>query len=91
MCLKGKLTALSHQLLRQPQSSVCAHDAERGDMAVLDSIGGVFFHLGKDVAYDLGSIVGCLFRARDLEKKDELVGFRHIDWVDSRSRTSTAT
>lgn len=55
------LTTLPHQLLRQPQSPVRAHNAQRRDMSVLYAVCGIFFHFREDVADDLGGIVGGFF------------------------------
>jgi hypothetical protein len=35
-------------------------------VAVRDAVGGLFFHLSKDVPYDLGWVIGCLWGAGDL-------------------------
>lgn len=35
-----------------------AHDAETGDVPVLDAIRGLLLHLGEDVANDAGGLVG---------------------------------
>lgn len=43
-----------------------AHYGERGDVAVLNAVGGLFFHLGKHVADNLWGIVGRLWGTRDL-------------------------
>jgi hypothetical protein len=45
---------------------VRAHYGERGDVAVLNAVGGLFFHLGKHVADNLWGIVGRLWGTRDL-------------------------
>ncbi len=55
-------TALPHEFLRQPQSPMCPHYAERGDVTVLYAVGGVFLHFRQDVADDLGRVVGGLLR-----------------------------
>jgi hypothetical protein len=49
------------------------HYGERGDVAVLDAVGGLFFHFGEDVADDFGGVVGCFGRAGDLFKSDKLL------------------
>lgn len=49
---------MPHEFLGEPEAAVCAHYAERGDVAVLDAIGGLFFHFGEHVAYDFGWVVG---------------------------------
>lgn len=46
---------------------MCAHDAERCDVAVLNAVRGVFFHFGEDVAYDAGVVVRSLLGARDID------------------------
>nr|POE52051.1 hypothetical protein CFP56_52432 [Quercus suber] len=46
-----------------------AHHAERGDVPVLHAVGRVLLHLGEHVANDLGRIVGCFLRSRDLSGK----------------------
>jgi hypothetical protein len=43
-----------------------AHHGERGDVPVLDAVGGLFFHFCQDVADDFGRVVRRLLRARDL-------------------------
>lgn len=53
-----KLTALSHQFLGETETAVRAHHGERSDVAVLDAIGGLFFHFGEYVANDLGRVIG---------------------------------
>lgn len=44
-----------------------AHDGQRGDVAVLDAVGGLLLHLGEHVADDLGVVVGGLLGARDVD------------------------
>lgn len=44
-----------------------AHDAETGDVAVGDAIGGLLLHLGQDVADDLGVVVGGTLGAGDVD------------------------
>lgn len=44
-----------------------SHYGERGDVAVGDAVGGLFFHFGEDVAYDLGRVIGCLWGTGDLD------------------------
>lgn len=46
-----------------------AHDTERGNVTVRNTITGLLFHLCENVADDLGWVVGCLLRARYLERK----------------------
>lgn len=43
-----------------------AHDAQAGDVAMLNAIGGVLLHLRKHVTHNLGGVVRGLWRARDL-------------------------
>jgi hypothetical protein len=43
-----------------------AHYGERGNVPVLNAVGGFFFHFGEDVAYYFWGVVGCFWRARDL-------------------------
>ena len=43
-----------------------AHYGERGNVAVLNAVGGLFFHLGEDVADDFWGVVGRFWGARDL-------------------------
>jgi hypothetical protein len=46
---------------------MCPHDAERCDVAVRNAVGRIFFHFREDVADNLGRIVGCLFRSRNVD------------------------
>jgi hypothetical protein len=48
---------------------MCAHNAERCDVAVLHAVLRVLLHLREHVAYDLRRIVRCLFRSRHLVQK----------------------
>lgn len=54
------LTTLPHELLCDAQAAVGAHDAQAGDVAVLDAVAGLLLHLGQDVADDLGVVIGAL-------------------------------
>lgn len=64
----GKPTALAHQLLSDAEAAMGAHDAEGGDVAVGDAVGGLLLHLGQHVADDLGVVVGSLGRARRVHR-----------------------
>jgi len=45
---------------------MCAHYRERSNVAVLNAVGGLFFHFSKYVAYNLGGVVGSFGWPRDL-------------------------
>ena len=63
--------AQAHQALSDSQAAVRAHDAQRGDVAVLDGgVGRVFLHFGEDIADDFG--VGGGFGGADDGDKGEL-------------------
>lgn len=64
---RGTRTTLPHQLLRQPQPAVRAHDAQAGDVPVLHAVDGLLLHLREDVADDLGGVVGGAGRAGDVD------------------------
>lgn len=72
-----------------------AHDTERGNVTVLNSIAGLLLHLRENIADNLGWVVGCLLRARYLEtkKKTKYEQERYIERVNQSERrhTSTAT
>lgn len=59
-------TGLPHELLGESEAAVRAHHGQRGDVAVLDAVGRLFFHFGEDVAYDFGWVVGGFRGAGDL-------------------------
>jgi hypothetical protein len=44
-----------------------AHDAEAGDVAMGDAVGGLLLHLGQDVADNLGVVVGPPHGPRDVD------------------------
>ena len=46
---------------------MCAHDAQAGNMTMLNSIGGILLHLRKHVSYDARVVIGRLLRARDID------------------------
>jgi hypothetical protein len=66
-------TRLLHQLLGESQAAMRAHDGERGNVPVLHAVGRFFFHLGEDVADNLGGVVGGFWGAGDLFFWTELV------------------
>lgn len=47
-----------------------AHDTERGNVTMLNPIAGLLLHLCENVADNLGWVVGCLLRARYLERRE---------------------
>lgn len=50
---------------------MCAHDAQARNVTVLDAVGGIFFHLGQDVADNFG-VGGRRFRGADDGDEGEL-------------------
>ena len=64
---RGGRTALTHELLGDAQAAVGAHDGQRGDVAVLDAVGGLLLHLGEYIANDLRVIVGRLLGPADVD------------------------
>ena len=46
--------AQAHEALGDAEATMRAHDAQAGNVAVLHTVGRVFFHLGQDVADDFG-------------------------------------
>lgn len=55
---KRKLTTHAHQLLGQAEASMGPHHAQARDVAVLNAVGGLLFHLGEHVADDFGGGAG---------------------------------
>ena len=51
-----------------------AHYGERGYVAVLDAVGGLFFHFREHVADDFGGIVGRFWGPGDLGLVSGVVG-----------------
>ena len=44
-----------------------AHNGERGDVAVRHAVGRLLLHLGQDISYDLGVVIGRLFGPRHVD------------------------
>lgn len=65
-----RLTALAHQLLRDPQPAVRAHDAEARDVPVRHPVGRLLLHLGEHVAHDLGVVVRAAPRAARVHRHE---------------------
>jgi hypothetical protein len=65
------------------------HHAEGCDVAVLDAVLRIFFHLGQDVADDFGGVVGGFLRTGYLwhSASVSLEAVVGVGW----ERTSTAT
>ena len=64
---RGKRTTHPHQLLRQAQPPVRAHDTQTRDMTMLDPIRRFLLHLRKHVSDDLGGVVGGAGGAGDID------------------------
>lgn len=52
--LRHRALAHAHEFLRDAEPAVCAHDRQGRDVAVLDSVRGVFFHFGEHVPDNFG-------------------------------------